>query len=65
MLYYSIGKGVSIYQLSFTICVDNGQLLAIFVHSEQNRGEVDDLIANRGNMICPPILLLRRICPPK
>jgi hypothetical protein len=62
--YDSIGKGVSVYQLSFTICVDNGQLLATFMHPEQNRGEVGDLIVNRENMICPLILLLR-IFPPK
>jgi hypothetical protein len=42
-----MGKGVSVYQLSFTIHVDNGQLLAIIVHFEQNRGEVDDLIINQ------------------
>jgi 5-formyltetrahydrofolate cyclo-ligase len=47
LLYYSMGKGVSVYQLSFTIHVDNGQLLAIIVHFEQNRGEVDDLIINQ------------------
>jgi hypothetical protein len=31
LLYDSIGKDVSVYQLSFTICVDNGQLLGIFL----------------------------------
>jgi hypothetical protein len=65
LVYYSITKGVSVYLLSFNIRVDNGQLLAISVHSEQNRGKVDDLVVNPENMICRPILLLRWIYPLK
>jgi hypothetical protein len=60
----SIGKCVFVYQLPFTIYVDNGQLLAIFVHSERNRGELGDSIVNRENMICPRVLSLR-ICLPE
>jgi len=51
--YYSIGKDVSVYWLSFTICVDSGQLLTIFTDREQNRGNTGncepgeyDLLAN-------------------
>jgi len=59
--YYSIGKGASIVSFLFTIRVESGQLLSIIVHSGQTGGGVDNLIVNQERMICPPILLPKRI----